>query len=79
MVEPRPQSTKQQELDPRFRDDVSLGLLVSGKKLGLSFAELNTIGSLENVTSFIELWAGLQPNQSGKRRATQADIDRLLG
>jgi hypothetical protein len=52
---------------------------VSAKKLGLSFAELNTVGSLENVTSFIELWAGLQPNQSGKRRATQADIDRLLG
>lgn len=50
-------------------------LLVSAKKMGLSFEELNLF-SLNDFFDFTDLWVG---EEEGSRKATQEDIDRYMG
>jgi hypothetical protein len=75
-VEPRPPKQSKRKADPRFEEDVPLGILVTAKRIGFSFSELNLL-SLEDYVSFCEMWTG--EDEDAPRRATQADIDTMLG
>lgn len=46
--------------------------------MGLAFGELSLL-SLDDYTTFVEAWAGTDDDSGGYRRATQADINRILG
>jgi hypothetical protein len=71
-VEPRPPKPKR---STRFDDDPGLGILVTAKHIGLSIQELNLL-TMDDYVSFVDLWAG---DDDGPRRATQQDINALLG
>jgi len=51
-------------------------MLVTAKRMGLSFEELNML-TLDDYIDFVELWA--PEDEDGERYATQADIDAFLG
>ena len=55
--------------------DVEVGVLVTAKRMGFSFDELNLL-TLDDYVTCTELW---NPDEDAPREATQADIDRLLG
>ena len=59
--------------DPAKR--VDLLLLSNAKKMGLSFNELNLF-RLRDFVEFTSIYSG--EAGSGSRKATQADIDRML-
>jgi hypothetical protein len=56
--------------------DPEIGVLVTARRVGLTFEELNVL-TLDSFVTFIDLWTGDDP--SGTRPATQADIKALLG
>lgn len=56
-------------------ENYELMLLVSAKKMGLSFEELNLF-SLNDFFDFTDLWIG---EEEGSRVATQEDIDKYMG
>ena len=74
-MEPRP-PRRSKSANPRFEEDVPLGILVTAKRIGFSFAELNLL-TLDDYVSFCEMWTG--EDEDAPRRATQADIDTMLG
>lgn len=51
-------------------------MLVTAKKMGLSFEELNLF-SLDDYLTFVDKWTGEE--QEGIRQATQADIEQFMG
>ena len=57
-------------------DDVEIGILVTAKRMGLSFDELNLL-SLQDYLIFVDKWIGKEEN--GTRQATQADIEKYMG
>ena len=74
---PRSQSRpRKRPTNQRFEEDPPLGILVSAKRIGLSFQELNIL-TLEDYTSFVEMWVGEE--DGAPRRATQDDINSILG
>lgn len=66
------------------KDDgnAELGILVTAKKMGLSFEELNLF-SLNDYIEFVDRWVGEegqeQEQEGAVRHATQADIDFYMG
>ncbi len=52
-----------------------MGILVTAKKMGLSFEELNLF-SLDDYLTFVDKWTG---QEEGIRQATQADIEQFMG
>jgi hypothetical protein len=75
-VAPRPPSRRTNRGRTRYDDDPELGVLVTAKRMGLSFEELNML-TLDDYITAVEMWAG--EDEDGERYATQEDIDRLLG
>ena len=71
----RPQK-RRDNVDPKLKEDPALGILVTAKRMGLSIEELNLL-SLDDFMSYMELWAG--PEDGASRRATQGDINSILG
>lgn len=71
----RGQRKKQSNIDVDF-DDLELSIIVTAKKAGLSFVELNDLRVCDYI-KFIEIYTGEAENKP--RQATQDDIDRLLG
>ena len=57
-------------------DDIEIGILVTAKRMGLSFEELNLF-SLQDYLIFVDKWIGKEEN--GTRQATQADIEKYMG
>jgi len=57
-------------------DDIEIGILVTAKKMGLSFDELNLF-SLDDYLAFVDKWTGEE--SEGARQASQADIERFMG
>ncbi len=56
-------------------------LLVSCKRIGLSFQEVRQLGSVQAVVDFIDIHymqEEPQKKEQQKRKATQADIDNLF-
>lgn len=75
----RPSLTASGPANPRFDADPPLGILVSARRIGLSLFELNLL-TLDDFTSYAEMWVGDDDSDdSGDRRATQDDINRMLG
>lgn len=58
-------------------DDIEIGMLVTAKRMGLSFEELNLL-SLQDYLIFVDKWTG-ESGQGGTRQATQADIEKYMG
>lgn len=57
-------------------NDIEIGILVTAKKMGLSFEELNLF-SLNDYLTFVDKWTGKE--EEGTRQATQSDIERFMG
>lgn len=57
-------------------ENIEIGILVTAKKMGLSFEELNLF-SLQDYIDFVDSWVG--EKEGGTRQATQADIDHFMG
>ena len=57
-------------------DDIETGILVTAKRMGLSFDELNLF-TLDDYLTFVDKWAG--DSEEGTRQATQVDIDKYMG
>lgn len=75
---PRPPSKRRKrQADSRLSDDLPLGILVTAKRIGLSFDELNLL-TLDDYVSFVEVWTG-DEEPDGDRRATPEDIKSVLG
>jgi hypothetical protein len=70
----RDQRKKQSNIDVDF-EDIELSILVTAKKAGLSFAELNDLRVCDYI-KFMEIYTGEAENKP--RQATQDDIDRFL-
>jgi len=51
-------------------------MLVTAKKMGLSFEELNLF-SLDDYLTFVDKWTGNE--EEGTREASQSDIERFMG
>lgn len=51
-------------------------LLAMGKRVGLSFAEINEL-SVQDLLDFVGDYAGAGDEDEGPRMATQEDIDRF--
>ena len=76
-MEPRPHQKARSGTDDDDPDPLSI--LVTSKRMGLSFDELNFL-TLDEYVCFVEMWVGDKGDDSeGPRAATQADIDRMLG
>lgn len=79
MEESEPQNRgrrkKQSNIDVDF-NDLELSIIVTAKKAGLSFVELNDLRVCDYI-KFMEIYTGEAENKP--RQATQDDIDRLLG
>jgi hypothetical protein len=73
--EPKNQSQQKKQSNIDF-NDLELSILVSAKKAGLSFVELNDLRVCDYV-KFMEIYTGEADNKP--KQATQDDIDRLLG
>lgn len=71
----RGQRKKQNNIDVDF-DDLELSIIVTAKKAGLSFVELNDLRVCDYI-KFMEIYTGEAENKP--KQATQEDIDRLLG
>ena len=74
----RGQRKKQNNNDLKFDDfdNLELSIIVTAKKAGLSFVELNDLRVCDYI-KFMEIYTGEAENKP--RQATQDDIDRLLG
>lgn len=74
----RGQREKQNNNDLKFDDfdNLELSIIVTAKKAGLSFVELNDLRVCDYI-KFMEIYTGEAENKP--RQATQDDIDRLLG
>lgn len=59
-------------------ENTEIGILVTAKKMGLSFEELNLF-SLQDYIDFVDAWVGEKEETGGRRQATQADIDHYMG
>lgn len=61
-------------------EDIEIGILVTAKKMGLGFDELNLF-NLNDYLIFVDKWVGQDGEKAGVniRAATQADIDRYMG
>jgi len=57
-------------------DDAEIGILVTAKRMGLGFDELNLF-SLDDYLAFVEKFVGKEEN--GTRQASQEDINRFMG
>ncbi len=57
-------------------EDIEIGILVTAKKMGLSFEELNLF-SLDDYLTFVDKWTGEDAERT--RQATQDDIDFYMG
>ena len=55
-------------------DRMDLELLVIGKKMGLSFDEMNMF-RVRDLLKFVHIYAGEKDNQNTVRQAGQADFD----
>ena len=73
MAESRLQNKANKNID---NDDTEIGILVTAKRMGLSFDELNLF-SLDDYLAFVEKFIGKEEN--GKRQATQSDIENFMG
>lgn len=58
-------------------EDIEIGILVTAKKMGLSFEELNML-TLDDYIAFTDKWVGSEKEEN-VRMATQEDIDRYMG
>jgi hypothetical protein len=77
-VEETPQSQfpqRKEQNNVNF-EDLEISILATAKKAGLSFMELNELRVCDYI-KFMEIYTGEGENKP--RRATQDDIDRLLG
>lgn len=54
-----------------------MGILVTAKRMGLSFDELNMM-TLGDYMDFCDMWVGDDEDEY-EREATQADINRFMG
>lgn len=70
----RSQRKKQSNIDVDF-DDLELSIIVTAKKAGLSFIELNDL-RVRDYVKFMEIYTGEVENKP--KQATQDDIDRFL-
>lgn len=61
-------------------ENIEIGILVTAKKMGLGFDELNLL-NLNDYLTFVDKWVGEDGKTDGTpvRMATQADIDRYMG
>lgn len=57
-------------------NNIEIGMLVTAKKMGLSFEELNLF-SLDDYLTFVDKWTGNE--EEGTREASQSDIERFMG
>lgn len=57
-------------------ENLALKVLVIGKKMGLTFQEMNEL-RLQDLFLMADIYCGEEP--PGVREATQEDIDRLYG
>lgn len=64
------------DLKEDFFEDLELSIIVTAKKAGLSFVELNELRVCDYI-KFMEIYTGEIENKP--KQATQDDIDRLLG
>lgn len=71
----RQQERNQKRSDPIERTD--LLLLANGKKMGLSFSEINTF-RVRDFIEFTDIYFAGESSGNTHRTATQADIDALL-
>lgn len=71
--------SKKPRTPSRFDDDPELGTLVTAKRMGLSFEELNMF-TMEDWLGFVDMWVGDDDeDEDGVRPATQADIQGFFG
>ena len=73
MAESRLQNKANKNID---NDDTEIGILVTAKRMGLGFDELNLF-SLDDYLAFVEKFVGKEEN--GTRQASQEDINRFMG
>ena len=73
MAESRLQNKANKNID---NDDTEIGILVTAKRMGLGFDELNLF-SLDDYLAFVEKFVGKEEN--GTRQATQSDIEKFMG
>lgn len=73
-VEERKLTSKSQRSNTD-NEDTEIWMLVTAKKMGLSFEELNLF-SLNDYITFVNKWVGEENDSS--RHADQNDIDKLL-
>jgi len=57
-----------------YPERMDLQLLVFGKKMGLSFEEINML-RVSDLVKFIHIFAAQQEERDTTRRATQSDFD----
>lgn len=57
-----------------YPERMDLQLLVFGKKMGLSFEEINML-RVSDLMQFIHIFAARQEEKDTTRRATQSDFD----
>jgi hypothetical protein len=75
-VTQRLQPKRKRPPDPRYEDDPALSILVTAKRVGLSFQELDWF-TLDDFVSFVELWTG--DDSDAPRKSTQEDINAMFG
>lgn len=68
--------SNQQSQQPASTENLALKVLVIGKKMGLTFQEMNEL-RLKDLFLMADIYCGEEP--PGVREATQEDIDRLFG
>jgi len=73
VAESRLQNKANKNID---NDDTEIGILVTAKRMGLGFDELNLF-SLDDYLAFVEKFVGKEEN--GGRQATQSDIEHFMG
>lgn len=57
--------------------DMAYSLLASGKRIGMSFDEINYF-TVSEFYDFLQVYIGDDaPGKKGRRQATQEDIDRM--
>jgi len=72
VAESRLQNKANKNID---NDDTEIGILVTAKRMGLGFDELNLF-SLDDYLTFVEKFVG---KENGTRQATQSDIEKFMG
>lgn len=74
MEEPKNPGQRKKQNNVNF-EDLELSIIVTAKKAGLSFVELNDL-RVRDYIKFMEIFTGETENKP--RQATQDDIDRFL-